>query len=386
LIAQTLKKAGITALDEMQIQIGIPIRPAAAERMPSPQAVFEKLGACVAQPKLDGFRLQIHIDKSKGKPRIDFFSRNLIDMSAMFPDLVNILLQLDIEMIICEGEAISYDPHTGTFLPFQETVKRKRKHGIEQAVAEFPLQCFLFDLLYLNGKSYLDMTHEERRKALILLIDPLPDDNIVKVVPEAAIHSAQELEQYFLQIIGEGLEGLVVKKPTAIYQPGKRNFNWIKLKRHEEGELEDTIDAVVLGYYAGTGKRTQFGIGAFLVGIFNPALDQFQTIAKIGTGLKDEEWKELRAKCDKLRVTGQPHNVECAKELFPDVWVAPEIMVTILADEITLSPLHSACKTPTSLGYALRFPRFISYRTDKNPTQATSATEIKRLYENQFKS
>jgi len=382
-IASTLKTQGITALEKMRIHIGVPIRPAAAERMPTAQAIFKKIGDCVAQPKLDGFRIQIHIDKTKKKP-VEFFSRNLIDMSYMFPDLVEALLKLPVETMICEGEAIAYDPHTGTFLPFQETVKRKRKHGIEQAVSEFPLRVYLFDLLYLDSKSYLDATHEERRKKLLAMMKGFKDDR-VQVIGEKAINSTKDLEDYFNQQMDRGLEGIVVKKPDAIYQPGKRNFNWIKYKRKEEGQLEDTLDCVILGYYAGSGKRAVFGIGAFLVGVFNKKEDRFETVAKVGTGITDEGWRELKKKCDEIKVKEKPKNVACAKELYPDVWVDPKIVCLIRADEITMSPLHAAGKTKEQLGFALRFPRFMGYRPDKGPEESTTITELKRLYDDQFK-
>lgn len=384
LIAKTLKEGGIKALKSMQIQIGIPIRPAAAERLPTARAVFEKLGQCIAQPKLDGFRLQVHVDTTSGKPQIHFFSRNLIDMSYMFPDLTNIFASMPVKSLICEGEAIVYDETTDTFLPFQETVKRKRKHGIEEVMEELPLQFFAFDLLYFNGQSYLNKTHADRRMELIKIFESL-GSNRVQVIEERKISNTQDLEEYFNENISSGLEGLVVKRPDAIYQPGKRNFNWIKLKREEEGHLEDTVDCVVLGYYAGRGKRAKFGIGAFLVGVFNKSEDRFETIAKIGTGLSDEEWKELKNKCDVLAVKEKPHNVVCAKELEPYVWTSPEIVCSIRADEITMSPLHCAGKTAERLGYALRFPRFMGYRIDKSATDATEVFEIKRLYEDQFK-
>ena len=176
----------------------------------------------------------------------------------------------------------------------------------------------------------------------------------------------------------------MVKRPDAHYQPGKRNFNWIKLKRHEVGQLTDTIDAVVLGYYAGRGKRASFGIGAFLVGFYNPATDTFETVAKIGTGLSDEEWVDLKKRCDHDAVDTQPHNVVCAPELAPDVWVAPTTVVIVRADEITQSPLHTAGRTKTELGFALRFPRFMGYSLDKLPTQATTVHELKELYRLQF--
>ena len=245
-IARTLKEQGIEALEHMHIKVGVPILPAAAERLPTARAIIEKIGDCVAQPKLDGFRLQIHLDKTGPEPKIRFFSRNLQDMSFMFPDITQAIEKLDVELFIAEGEAIVYDPHTGTFLPFQETVKRKRKHGIEQAATELPLRVFLFDLLYLNGHSLLAKTHAERRQKLLALFKSFHDDR-VQIIEEKEIHTAKELEDYFNQNIASGLEGLVVKKEDSIYQPGKRNFNWIKLKRQEEGHLEDTIDCVILG-------------------------------------------------------------------------------------------------------------------------------------------
>ena len=160
----------------------------------------------------------------------------------------------------------------------------------------------------------------------------------MQVIEERATSTTAELTNYFNEQIEKGLEGLVVKRPDAVYQPGKRNFNWIKLKRHEGGHLADTIDAVVLGYYAGQGKRASFGIGAFLVGVYDKEKDRFETVAKVGTGLTDEEFKDLKKQCDKHAIKAQPVNVLCAPELAPDVWVEPSIVVVIQADEITQSP------------------------------------------------
>ncbi len=383
LIAYMLKEQGIDAVKHLKPTLGIPIRPAAAERAANPAAIIERLGSCVAQPKLDGFRLQIHIDKSKPKPDIWFYSRNLQDMSAMFPDLLEALNALDVQSVIFEGEAIVYDEATHSFMRFQETVKRKRKHGIEEMAESLPLRLFLFDILYLNGESVMGKTHEERRALLEKLFKNYPNDTI-QVIEERRCATTAELTDYFNEQITHGLEGLVVKRPDAVYQPGKRNFNWIKLKRHQEGHLADTIDAVVVGYYAGRGKRASFGIGAFLVAVFNEKKDRFESVAKIGTGLTDIEWAELKARCDREAVLEQPHNVICAPELKPDVWVNPSIVVIVLADEITQSPMHAAGRTETSTGLALRFPRFMGYSIDKLPTQATTVEELKELYRLQF--
>jgi len=383
LIAQTLKADGIEAIEKMHIHVGVPIRSAAAERLPTAKAIIEKMGHCIAQPKIDGFRLQIHMDKTKKPTFLKFFSRNLQNMSNMFPDLAQAFETLDVETIICEGEAIAYDPDSQSFLPFQETVRRKRKHGVTQAAEELPLQTFLFDLLYLNGKDMMKEPYETRRDALLKIVKHGASDRI-HVIEEKHMETVKDLEDYFNENISSGLEGVVVKRPYSQYTPGKRNFNWIKLKRQEEGHLEDTIDCVILGYYAGSGKRAHFGVGAFLVGVYNKAEDRFETIAKIGTGMKDADWIDLKKRCEAIKVKEKPKNVVCPKELYPDVWVMPKIVCLVRADEITLSPTHTAAKTEKNLGYALRFPRFMGYRPDKSAFEATTVDEIKHLFKDQL--
>jgi DNA ligase-1 len=380
LVAYTLKDQGIAGIKSMSITVGIPIRPAAAERLTSAQAIVERLGDCVAQPKLDGFRVQVHVKKTDSKTEVYFFSRNMLDMSDMFPDLKKVVSSLNVSSLICEGEAIVYDDQTQTFLPFQQTVKRKRKHDVEQMSVEMPLRLYLFDLLYLDGKSLLDRTHKYRRETLQGIIG---QEDSLQIVEEKKITTAKELEDYFLLNIDSGLEGLVVKREDARYQPGKRNFNWIKMKREAHASLIDTVDCVILGYYAGKGKRAKFGIGAFLVGIYDSEKDQFQTVAKVGTGLTDIEWRDLKNRCEDLKVSYQPKNVICVKDLFPDMWISPELVCTVKSDEITLSPLHSAGKVGDAPGYALRFPRFISYRPDKSAHDATSIVELKHLFAQQ---
>lgn len=383
LVAYTLKHEGVRGIADMKIHIGIPIRPAAAERLNSAEEIIEKLGSSIAQPKLDGFRVQVHVKKSGHHHEIEFFSRNLLDMSDMFPDLKKAVEKLDVISLICEGEAIVYDEDSELFLPFQETVKRKRKHDVEQVSQDLPLRLYLFDILYLDGKSLLDKTHHERRALLEDLIKDHRHDQKLQVIDELKVTTAKELHHYFLQNIHAGLEGLVVKRDDAIYQPGKRNFNWIKLKRHARGKLMDTIDCVILGYYVGKGKRAKFGVGAFLVGVYNQKTDIFQTVAKIGTGMKDDEWKDLKKRCDEIRQEAKPRQVDVPKELYPDVWVAPKIVCTIQSDEITQSPIHTAGATESESGLALRFPRFIMYRPDKSASDATTVKELHDLYKKQ---
>ncbi|MDR3646363.1 MAG: hypothetical protein P4L22_02355, partial [Candidatus Babeliales bacterium] len=202
LVAYNAKKEGIDGVKKLTMRVGIPVRPAAAERLPTPKDIIEKIGHCIAQPKIDGFRLQVHLDKTGKEPVVRFFSRNLVDMSHMFPDLVEALLKLNVDTLICEGEAVVYDVDTGNFVPFQETIKRKRKHGIEEASTELPLKLFLFDILYLNGESLLHLGCEARRDKLKIALKPKsPKDvqNTINLIEEKKVETAKELEDYFLE-------------------------------------------------------------------------------------------------------------------------------------------------------------------------------------------
>ena len=244
-VGYTLKLEGLEAIQKLDILLGTPIRPAAAERLSSAHEVVEKLGRCVAQPKLDGFRVQIHVDKrDKNNPKVSFFSRNMLQMSEMFPDLKEAALRLPVDTFIGEGEAMAYDDHADMFLPFQETVKRKRKHNIDMFQDKLPLRLYIFDILYLNGGSFLDKTHAERREALVKLV-PEKDSHLF-VIEEKYFTDGEDLNDYFIENLTSGLEGLVVKRPDAAYQSGKRNFTWIKLKHQGGTKIHDTIDVVVL--------------------------------------------------------------------------------------------------------------------------------------------
>ncbi|HCG01152.1 MAG TPA: hypothetical protein DEV93_11485 [Chloroflexi bacterium] len=158
--------------------------------------------------------------------------------------------------------------------------------------------------------------------------------------------------------------------------------NWVKLKRNTSGQLIDTIDVVLLGYYRGKGRRTEFGAGALLAGVYDSDKDEFVTISKLGTGLSDQAWRELHERLAKLEVPEKPARVN--SNIFPDAWLEPAIVVEVLADEITPSPRHTAGMSEDQPGFALRFPRIVSFRTaDKKPEDATSVREIREMFEQQ---
>ena len=375
LIAKTLWKKGLSGVEKLEVRVGSPIRSELCERLPNAEKVIEKMSAVDVQYKYDGFRVQIH----KSGKEVRMFSRNLEEMTHMFPEIIKgTLEQVRADSVILDTEALAYNPASEEFLPFQETTKRRRKHGVEEAAKKLPLKAFVFDILYKNGKQLLDVSLEKRMK---ILDEVIKTDGTLIRTKNQTIKDPKELNLLLEDAISKGLEGLVVKRLDSPYEAGGRNFNWVKLKRHSDGELSDTIDCVVLGYITGRGKRAEFGAGALLIGVYDSKKDEFVSVSKLGTGLTDEEWREIFKRADKIKVDKKPARVNSNIE--PSVWIRPEIVIEVLADEITRSPNHTAGKTDKEPGYALRFPRMIKFRNDKKAEEATTVEELIKMFEHQ---
>jgi DNA ligase-1 len=372
LIARTFWSGGEGEVNALKITVGRPIRSQLAERLPNPEAVIKRLGLVAVQPKYDGIRVQIH----KNGSAVRVFSRNLEDYTLMFSELTTAAQQLKDDMLILDGEAIAYSKELEEYLPFQLTASRRRSHGIEKAAQELPLVAFIFDILYRNGRDLTELPYEER---LALVDEVIAGSTVLLPAPIIKTDSVEVLTRTLLDSISQGLEGVVVKRPDSKYQAGARNFNWVKLKRHTSGELSDTIDLVLLGYYFGKGKRAEFGVGALLGGVYDAENDRFASITKLGTGLSDAEWRQIHERADTLQVDKRPARVDSI--LVPDVWLKPEVVVEVMADEITPSPRHTAGKVGDEPGFALRFPRIVSFRNaDKRPEDATTVKEIAELF------
>ena len=378
LIGVTLWKGGLKAVENLQVTVGRPIRSQLAERLPSPEAILAKFeGKAHIQKKFDGFRVQIHKDGDK----VRLFSRNLEETTPMFPDIIEgVKKQVKVKSVILDSEALAYNPESDEFLPFQETTKRRRKHGIDEAAKSLPLRSMVFDIMYLDGKSLMDLPVSERVQYLKKVIK---GDEVLVPQPGEITDQAEKIEALFNEAISEGLEGLIVKRPDSKYEAGARNFNCVKQKRNSSGELKDTIDCVILGYVFGKGKRSDFGAGALLVGVYDKDKDEFVTVSKIGTGLTDEEWREVHRRADKIKLSHKPARVNSV--LVPSVWIEPKIVIEVLADEITRSPVHTAGKNGDEPGFALRFPRLVRFReADKRAEDSTTVSELIQMYKDQY--
>ena len=388
LITKQIKLMDIRGLDAITIETGVPVLSEKPQRVATPDEVIEKMTSkeIWIEYKLDGTRVQVHFDKTKklktgslfddsGNYFASSYTRNLDDSTNQFPDILEgVKKQIKATSVILDGEAIGYDKDSGKFLDFQTTIKRKRKHGVSDSLNQIPLKYFVFDILYLDGKSLIELPLRQRKE---ILTKVLSDGDVVEILPHTATSKSTFVRQSFTEAKRKNLEGLVIKNPDKGYEAGARSFTWVKLKRiDEEGYdqgVADSVDCVIMGYYTGKGARTQFGMGAFLAAIYDEEELTFKSVTKVGTGMKEQDLEDIKKLCDKHVSHDKPAEYSVDKDLYPDIWVKPRIIVELRADEITVSPKHTA-------GYALRFPRLIRIRNDKGAVQATNLTELKKLF------
>ncbi|MCX6783774.1 MAG: ATP-dependent DNA ligase [candidate division WWE3 bacterium] len=397
-IAKVLKESGTDGLKKIKLTAGVPILPERCSLVESSVEMLERSEVWAVQPKYDGLRTQIHygvksanhdslitsiplipLNTQTSHIKTKIYSRGLEDITATMPEIVAAAEQLanecHLSSFILDGEAVTVDPTTGKIMPFNDTVTRKRKYDIAEKSASNPLNIFVFDLLLLNGEDLTNEPYTDRydRLSNLLHLPNISNLTNLHLTPQTVLKDAAAISALFQKDIKEGYEGIVAKKPNSTYHAGARDYSWVKLKREgDTSGLADTIDCVVMGYYAGEGKRNDFGIGAFLVGVYDPSDDTFKTLAKIGTGLTDDRWRELKAKCDQIKTTKMPTRYVTPASLSPHVWVTPRLVVSIRADQVTKSPSHSS-------GYSLRFPRLLDYR-EKLPEDANSVSDIEKLF------
>jgi DNA ligase-1 len=397
-IAYQVKKHGIDGVNFIQPQTGTPILMARANRLSSPMEILEKIGKCAIEYKYDGLRLQVHYAKVKNKNskinnyEIKMYSRNLEEITAMFPDIERgVVEQINADDIIFEGEVVAYNPKTGVFVPFQETMQRKRKYDIESKALEIPVRLFVFELLYLNGKSLLNQPYNVRKKALKEVV---LKGKVMEYANEKLVDSEVQIEKIFHDSVDRHFEGIIAKKLDGLYEAGMRGWNWIKYKKAMSKKLADTVDVLVMGYTLGEGKRTSFGVGQFLTGIYDEEKNRYVTVSKIGTGLTDDQFREFKSKVKGMKIKEKPLLYDVDKLLEPDIWLTPGLVVEIGCDEITRSAVHTAgrvmkpSKSGKALsvdkpGFALRFPKLVTFRDDKRPDDITTLSELTKMYEKQ---
>ena len=379
-VSEVIAQEGLYGIKKFQISLFNPIRPMLADRIKSEEDAIKKMPAeFAAEYKLDGERVQIH----KQADKIILFSRSLENITKYYPDIVeNIGNSLDVNDGIFEAEIVAINENTGEFLPFQELMHRRRKYKLKKAVLQYPITVNFFDVLYFNGKNCLGLKYSERRK---ILENSVKENNFAKLIPMTIIKNENQIEDFLENSINSGCEGLMLKILDAPYRAGIRGGNWLKLKREYRNELGDSLDLVVIGAYFGKGRRTG-RYGTLLLATYNLEKDNFPSICKVGTGFTDESLDQLYQILSNKVILKKDPRVE--SEMEADVWFEPELVLEIVASEITLSPIHKTALDTIrkGTGLALRFPKFTGkIRVEKGSEDASTDDEVYSLYKGQTK-
>ena len=327
-----------------------PVRPMLAQTAENVRLAIMELGKCALEYKLDGVRIQVHV--KGGEVRL--FSRRLSDVTANIPDVVeDVKRGLNADEAILEGEIIAERDEKP--LPFQLLMRRFRRTNFDpRLVKEIPLKLYLFDLLLLNGESYLERTYAERRAKLEEVIDePL------LAVPSIVTSSVEEGESFMRESLGRGHEGIMAKKLNSPYVPGVRGRFWLKIKETH------TLDLVIVAAERGYGRRHRWYSDYYLAAR-DPRTGEFLVVGKTFKGLSDEEfeWMTQRLRSIAIEETGKL------------IRVRPEVVVEVAFNEIQRSPKYRS-------GFALRFARIVRIRDDKTPDEADTIDRVRELYEKQ---
>lgn len=394
--------AGRNALDAVEnlkgvkIQAGIPVLPRLVERVGSFDETFERTGVpALVQTKFDGLRCQIHkysvedfeqreyiwkkylgkesstlFDIGGGDVEVRLFTRNLEDVTEMFPEIVDSVRSMSDGSFILDSEVLGFKD--GKFLAFQETMQRRRKYGVGSTSKDIPVKAMVFDVLCVNGKDLIGVDTCER----IEILERIEMMGSLALCETKVVSDVDSLMNVFNENVNLGYEGVIVKMERGGYLPGVRNYDWIKLKKSMMNALVDTVDLVCVGYYFGSGRRSDLGVGAVLGALYNESTDSFEAICKVGTGFSDELLGSIRQQFEG-KVLEDGINVLCPQSLLPDVWVVPEVVFTVEADEIT----RRLGDENIGGGLSLRFPRLVEWGRDKGVNDATRVTELMNMFE-----
>jgi DNA ligase-1 len=352
-VASISKTQGAEEVVELSFKVFRPIKPMLASTAENPDEALKEYGGKSAfEYKLDGARIQIH----KSHSEVKIFSRRLTDVTESLPEVVQqVQHEIRAEEAILEGEVIAIGQN-GNPLPFQHLMRRfRRVYNIETMLKEIPVKLYLFDAIYLNGESLINLPYSSRRQKLTEASGSIPlTEQIVTV-------DLEEAERFMRKAVDEGHEGLVAKRLDGPYTPGVRGKHWFKIK-----EILEPLDLVVVAAEYGYGRRRRW-LSDYHLAARDEQSGELLTLGKTFKGLTDKEMEDMTQQLLKIAVRHEGHKVV----------VQPSIVVEVAYNEIQESPTYKC-------GMALRFARITRIREDKSPEDADTIQRVREIYEKQF--
>jgi DNA ligase-1 len=343
-----LAKLGPAALQDVSITLFHPVRMMLAQQGTIEDMIREH-GEIIAEYKYDGSRFQFH--KKGNWARL--YSRRLEDITGSLPDVIEKLISATEHDVILDGEVIAMKDDKP--MPFQSVLRRfRRRHDIAEAQDAIEMVPAVFDILYLDGETLIDLPLSERRKRLESSVT-------LFLAPQLVSGDVPEIERTYKAALDAGHEGIMIKVPASPYTPGQRGKNWIKIKPEV-----DTLDLAVIGGEWGEGKRAHV-FGSFLVACQDRG--KLIPLSRVATGLSDDQLAEVY---DLLKD-------KVIKKSGKEVTFEPGLVFEVGYSELQVSPTYEA-------GFALRFPRFIRIRDDKDISDIETLNSIRERYQRQSKS
>jgi len=349
-IAKTKGKEGILKL---QFRVFRPIKPMMARMAEDVNEALKGAGDEMAfEHKLDGARIQIH----KSNKEVRIFSRRLTDVTESLPEVVQLVKdEVKAQEAILDGEVIAVGEEKSPLL-FQHVMRRfRRVHGIDEMSKQIPVELQLFDVIYLNGQSLIDLPYTERRKKLAEIVGHIPLTN--QIITKEPV----QVERFLKEALSKGHEGLVAKKLDSPYTPGIRGKRWFKIKRTLE-----SLDLVIVAAEWGYGRRHNW-LSDYYLAARDAETGKFMVVGKTFKGLTDQEIIEMTRRLKELTTREQPHGVV----------VVPKIVVEVAYNEVQKSPKYEC-------GMALRFARITRIRDDKTLEEADTIQKVRQIYEKQY--
>lgn len=355
-VARIAKEKGVKGLKKVKVRLGQPMQVMLGEKAESIEKVMKEFGKVAAEYKYDGMRIQVH----KKDDKIWIFTRRLENVTKQFPDLVDLCKRgLKAKECILEGEVLGIKPETDSPLPFQVLSQRiHRKYDIEKMAKEVPIQVYLFDIVYLEGKTFFETSFKERRKVL---------KGIVKVIPrnfglakQLITDNVKEAEKFYQESLNAKQEGLFLKVLDSKYVFGRHVGGWYKIK-----PIMETLDLVIVGATWGVGSRARW-LSSYVLACRDPDTGKFLPCGMMGTGLTEEQFQLMTDKLKELIM----------REKGRTVTLRPKVVVEVAYQEIQKSPNYAS-------GYALRFPRLTKIRDDRSPEEVDTIERVLNLFKTQ---